>query len=203
MEPKDASNNNLKELAEFENNNKEFLTNPLIRNFLKNKQNYQLFLSTLCNPTSENMEKLDRKFKLFYFDIRFISFISSSLYFNAINFDKTQRKYSSKNLLTIDSTMQHEEEVTFKDMIEDPESEITIDKLTISDELVDYIINPILYKAVQSLSVKQKEVLNLVYLKGLTDTEIAKLLNKSQQSVSKIHMQALRKIQDHIKESGG
>lgn len=190
-------------LDDFYKSNKEFLSNPIIKNFLKNQENYQLFLDTINNPTIENKEKLDRTFKLFYFNVRFISFISSSIYFNAVNFDKRQRKYSSRNLLTIDSTMQNDEEITFKDIIEDTKSEITIEKLSISDDIADYLINPILYKAVQSLSVKQKEVLNLVYIKGLSDTEIAKLLNKSQQSVSKIHKIALRKIHDYIREKGG
>ncbi|MEH7356846.1 sigma-70 family RNA polymerase sigma factor [Neobacillus drentensis] len=203
MNSRELSNKQLRALSEFELNNKEFLINPIIQNFLKNKQNYQLFLDSICDPTDENIEKLDRNFKIFYFDIRFISFISSSLYFNAVNFNKRQRKYSSRNLLTIDSTIQHEEETTFKDMIEDPESEITVDKLSISNDITDYLIHPILYKAVQSLSVKQKEVLNLVYIKGLSDTEIAKYLNKSQQAVSKIHKIALRKIHNYIKENGG
>ncbi|PLR76237.1 hypothetical protein CU633_16760 [Bacillus sp. V3-13] len=197
------SNNHCHEkLEKFKKDNKEFLTNPLIKNFLKHKQNFELFLNTLCNPTIENRERLDQTFKIFYFNVRFISFISSSLYFNAINFDKKQRQYSSRNLLTVDSFIQNEEEVTFKDIIEDPESEITLDKLSISDDIADYIINPLLYEAVQTLSTKQKEVLNLVYLKGLSDTQIARLLNKSQQSVSKIHKKCLGKIQDYIKEKG-
>jgi len=199
----DQSNNDYHEkLIEFKNNNKEFLANPIIKSFLNKKQNYQLFYNTLCNPTLENKEKLDQSFKLHYFDIRFVSFISSSIHFNSINFDKKQRHYSSRNLLTVDSVIQNEEEVTFKEIIEDSESAITVDRLSISDDIADYIVNPVLYEAVQTLSSKQMEVLNLAYLKGLSDTEIARLLNKSQQSVSKIHKKSIRKIKDFIKEKG-
>lgn len=90
-------------------------------------------MDALYNPTTKNMEKLDETFKLFYFEIRFTAFISSSVYFNSINFD---------------SPIQSEDEVTFKEMIEDPESEITLDKISISDDIADYIINPVLYEAV-------------------------------------------------------
>lgn len=203
MQSRKYSNLSIQKLDEFKKNNKEFLENPIIRNFLKNKQNFQLFMDALYNPTTKNMEKLDETFKLFYFEIRFSAFISSSVYFSAINFDKKQRKYSSRYPLTIDSPIQSEDEVTFKEMIEDPESEITLDKISISDDIADYIINPVLYEAVQSLSLKQREILNFAYIKGLSDTQIAKILGKSQQAVSKLHKKSLRKIQEHIKERGG
>lgn len=190
-------------LEDFEKKNKEFLSNRIIKSFLNKQENYQLFLDTIQNPTIDNKEKLDRKFKLFYFNIRFISYISSSLYFNAVNFDKKQRTYSSKYSLSIDRTVQNDEEITFKDIIEDPNSEITIDKLSMGDDISDYIMNPVLYEAIQSLSLKQKEVINLAYMKGLSDTEIAKALDKSQQSVSKIHKKALSKIHDFFREKGG
>lgn len=189
-------------LEEFKKCNKEFLSNPIIKSFLSNQENYQLFLDTIVHPTVENRNKLDRMFKAFYFHIRFISFISTSLYFNAVHFDKKQRQHSSRYLLTIDSTVQNEEGITFIELIQDPESEIVPDKLSISDDIADYIGDPVLYEAVQELSVKQREVLTLAYIGGLTDTEIAKLLHKSQQSVSKMHKKALRKIQDHFKKKG-
>ncbi|XJZ27537.1 sigma-70 family RNA polymerase sigma factor [Bacillota bacterium Lsc_1132] len=189
-------------LKEFKERNKEFLSNPIIKNFLSNQEHYQMLIDTIADPTVKNKEKLDQAFKLFYFNIRFISFVSSSLYYNAVNFDKKQRKYSSRYSLTVDNTVQNEEEITFKEMIEDPEAEITLDKLVISEDIGDYITNPVIYRAIQDLSVKQKEILNLAYVKGLSDKEIARLLSKSQQSVSKMHKKALRKIQESFKEKG-
>jgi RNA polymerase sigma factor (sigma-70 family) len=190
-------------LEDFKNKNKLFLKNPLIQNFLKDRYHAQLFQKAISNPTLENKEELDRAFKLYYFNVRFTSFISSTIYFNAINYDKKQRKHNLRHLLTIDSPAQNDEDMNFKDSLVDPNGETTIEKILDSEDITDYIEDPILYEAVNSLSKKQKEVLSLAYIKCLTDTDIAKLLNKSQQSVSKIHKRALEKIQEFFKKEDG
>ncbi|WP_428842484.1 sigma factor-like helix-turn-helix DNA-binding protein [Lysinibacillus mangiferihumi] len=40
--------------------------------------------------------------------------------------------------------------------------------------------------------------MNLVYIKGFSDTEIGQLLNISQQAVSKTHKKALKNIREYI-----
>ena len=185
-------------MEEFKQKNQAFLQNPIIKRFLGEQEHYLLFLKAVNYPTVENNEKLDRVFKKYYFNIRFSAFISTSLYYNAVNFDKKQRLHMSRFPLTVDSEVQEEYGITFKDTLQDSKAEIIIDKLTLSNDIGDYIINPKLYKVVHSLSTKQKEVLNLAYLKGLSDTAIAKILNKSQQSVSKLHKTALKKIYDYM-----
>ncbi|ARP44629.1 RNA polymerase sigma factor SigB (plasmid) [Geobacillus thermodenitrificans] len=153
-----------------------------------------------CNPTKENKEKLDIEFKKFYFSIRFTAFISSSLYFNAINFDKRYRKMLERYILTVDKPLGDEEDTSFKDIIADSQAEIQIENIIQSDDITDYIEDPVLYEAILTLSDKQREVINLAYVKGLSDTEIGKMLNKSQQAISKMRNRALKKICNFIKE---
>ena len=52
--------------------------------------------------------------------------------------------------------------------------------------------------ALYSLTEKQKQIINLVYIKGFSDTEIGQLLNISQQAVSKTHKKALKNIREYI-----
>jgi RNA polymerase sigma factor (sigma-70 family) len=192
----------IQEIEIFKKQNKEFLENPIIKSFLKNEKNWKLFLEVICNPTDENKELLDKEFKKFYFGIRFTAFISTALYFNAVNFDKRYRKMLNRYTLTVDKPLKEEEDISFKDMITDSEAEIQIEWIIQSDDIKDYIADPVLYEAILTLSDKQREVINLAYVKGLSDTEISKVLNKSQQAISKTRKKALKNIYNFINEKG-
>jgi RNA polymerase sigma factor (sigma-70 family) len=192
----------IQEIEIFKKQNKEFLENPIIKSFLKNEKNWKLFLEVICNPTDENKELLDKEFKKFYFGIRFTAFISTALYFNAVNFDKRYRKMLNRYTLTVDKPLKEEEDISFKDMITDSEAEIQIEWIIQSDDIKDYIADPVLYEAILTLSDKQREVINLAYVKGLSDTEISKVLNKSQQAISKTRKKALKNIYNFIMKRG-
>jgi RNA polymerase sigma factor (sigma-70 family) len=71
-----------------------------------------------------------------------------------------------------------------------------IEKSTLGDlrDLEGLISNPTLHGAYMSLSEKQKRILNLYYVMELNDTQIAKKLKLSQQSVSKTRKQAISNI---------
>lgn len=193
----------LQDIEKFKKENKEFLENKIIQSFLQDAKNRELFIEVICNPTEESRKKLDKVFKKFYFNIRFTSFISTALYFNAINFDKRHRKIFSRHPLTLDKSLGDDEGTSFKDMIVDSNAEIHVEDFLNSGSIEDYIVDPLLYEAVQALSEKQKEVIDLAYVKGLSDTEISKILNKSQQAISKMHKRALQNIYTYITEKGG
>ncbi|WP_051530085.1 sigma-70 family RNA polymerase sigma factor [Anoxybacteroides tepidamans] len=111
---------------------------------------------------------------------------------------------TGRQLLTIDQPIGNDTSSTsFNTMLVDESTEIQVEDILRSDNIEDHITNPVLYEAVQSLTEKQKEVISLAYVKGLKDTEIGVLLNKSQQAVSKIHKAALRRICKYIEEKGG
>lgn len=143
------------------------------------------------------------KFKKYYFHIRFTSFVSNTLYFNAINFDKRYRKMAKRHPLTVDQPLADEKNSSFKDLIKDEKSEINIESFINSAKVESYISDPILNEAINTLSGKQKQVIDLAYIYGLSDTVIAKKLDKSQQAISKIHKRALEKIYKYIVEKKG
>lgn len=182
------------------NEHKVFFNNPLIKDFLNDEKNKALLQQTICQPSKENNRLLDHAFKQFYFHIRFTSYISSALYFNAINFDKRHRKMSSRSILTVDQSIGDADNETFKALICDEKAEIDLDHMMKSDLIFDYIEDPLLYAALKILTDKQIEIINLAYINGLSDTEIGIALNKTQQSVSKTHKKAIKNIACFMKE---
>ncbi|MED3642180.1 sigma-70 family RNA polymerase sigma factor [Caldifermentibacillus hisashii] len=190
------------QVGRFIKENKRFLEHKVVKSFLENEENKQLFLEVICYPTPENKQKLDDEFKKFFFNVRFTAFLSSILYFNSINYDKRHRKFKSRNQLTLDQPLEENEELSFKDLLSDPSSEINVDNILRSSDIKDFIVDPNLLKAIEKLTPKQKEVIDLAYVKGLSDTEIANLLGKSQQGISKLHKKALKNIYEYLKEGG-
>ncbi|MGM9944569.1 MAG: sigma-70 family RNA polymerase sigma factor [Lysinibacillus sp.] len=181
-------------IEKFEEANKDFLGNKLISSFLNDPQHRQAYYRAICKPTEENKQELDSLFKAFYFAVRFTSHISSTLHFNAINYDKRSRKINDRYMLTLDSNVNSDDgETTFKDLLVN-KSEPFLE----GSNFLDQIKCPVLYKAIQLLSDKQYEIIRLVYFHGLTDTEISKMLNKSQQAVSKTHKKALKVLYAYL-----
>lgn len=190
-------------LDDFFKENTEFMNNVIIKSFLEKENNKDLFITSICFPKSSSKEKLDAEFKKFYFNIRFTSFISNTLYFNAINYDKRYKKFSNRHPLTVDSSLVDGESSSFKDYIPDTKAEIRIDLLSKSSKVEDYVINQDLYEALKTLSPKQKEIIDMIYVKELSSLEICKLLGKTQQAVSKLHRKALELMYDYMTKRGG
>lgn len=182
-------------LDEFMNEHYESLANPVIKAFLKEDRHFRLFASAICFPTPENKKRLDTVFKMFFSEIRFLKYISKIIHYYSIDFDRVRRKYEDLYPLILDEPVNSDDnKTTFKDFIitEDYENE---EKLTGDhSHLEDHIENKILFKAYKKLTTRQKEILQLAYIKDLTDTEIGKQLSISQQAVSKIHKKALSNL---------
>ncbi|MDX8046527.1 sigma-70 family RNA polymerase sigma factor [Gracilibacillus sp. S3-1-1] len=203
MENKIQDKDCLQKFKQYKAENKDFLENKVVRSFLEKKENLVLLMNVLCNPSKENEDELDRAFKYFYFNIRFTSYISSALYFNAINFDKKYKKIRDRFPLTMDNLVGDENGETFKEMIKDDNSEIKIDVFLKSENIIDYLEDSLLSESVKRLTDRQKEILYLAYVKQLTDTEIGIVLHKSQQAVSKTHKKALKTINNSLKKMKG
>ena len=193
---------NEEEIRKFEGGNPELLSNDLVISFLKTPINKDVYMKTISNPTPENMQELDMLFKRFYFKIRFISHISTTLKFNSINYDKRMRLIQSRFSTTLDASINSNEgEESFLDLIADQKAEKLFTEVVINDDLNEQVSCPVLYDALNSLTKKQKEIINLAYVEGLNDTEIGQRLNKSQQVISKTHKKALGNMLTHIEDN--
>lgn len=173
--------------------NEEFLNNPLIKDFLSQKENYQLLKMSICHPTTQNKDLVDQAFRGYYFTIRMTSYISTSLYYHAINFDKKIRQLNYRFPVILDRPVKEDSEMSLKDLaIYHEDFEIQ------SDKILDYISDPMIYQAVKSLTLNQRNILYLVYIKSWTDIEVSQYLQISQQAVSKSRNKAIKKIRKQL-----
>ncbi|SDK27976.1 sigma-70 family RNA polymerase sigma factor [Sediminibacillus albus] len=189
------------EVKKFIEKHQEFINNNIVSSFLKEKENYHLFVQTICYPTHLNVKKLDEKFRAYYFKIRLTTFLSNTLHFNAINYDKKYKNFKMRNQLILDSPLSDDSEYTLKDLIEDKQQDYKLDEELLEGKdysIENLVVDEKLYEAIQSLTDNQKQILNLAYVHELTDTEIAKVLDKSQQAVSKSHKKALEQLKNSL-----
>ncbi|MFC9541354.1 sigma factor-like helix-turn-helix DNA-binding protein [Lysinibacillus sp. NPDC056959] len=186
-------------IRKFEGENQKLLSNNLVISFLKIPTNKNMYMKTISNPTPENMKKLDILFKHFYFKVRFISHISTTLKFNSINYDNRLRLLQSRFTSTLDASINSNGgEETFLDLLPDEQAYNLFGEIVNNDHLDEHVTCPILYDALNLLTKKQKEIINFAYVEGLSDTEIGLKLNKTQQAISKTHKKALESMLNYV-----
>ncbi|USG64970.1 sigma-70 family RNA polymerase sigma factor [Brevibacillus ruminantium] len=174
---------------------------PIVKAFVKKRKNRNLIYSFLTNPSQETEVALDKAFRDFYFNARFLSYISKTLHFHAINFDKRVRK---QQCLSLNQTVEHAGSVELIELIPDPRSVCAFERAQ-GEQIESHLDNLHLAQAVSQLSMKQKQILFMYYVKGYNDSEIAKVLGVSQQAVSKMHKKCLlflKHAMNEVRESG-
>ncbi|MGG4165980.1 sigma-70 family RNA polymerase sigma factor [Rossellomorea vietnamensis] len=171
--------------------------NKAVDSFISQTENRKLVKDFLRHPTASKEDHLNEAFKAYYFDIRFTSYVSSSLYYHSVNFDKHIRKYSERHPLTLDNQV-GEDGGSYVDLVPDPASDIT--PFTMYSTLMECLENEELLQAYKTLTNKQKQILDLAYVQELSNTEIARMLGVSQQAVSKTHRKALRRLKSILEK---
>ena len=174
------------------------LQNPIIKSFFEAPGNLDLLKEVISNPTDLLKKKLDDSFKEFYFKIRFTTYLSQAIYFNAINFDKKIKLFSERNLSILDKPLKGEKDGTIIDLLSSTEWKEGQEVGKISSDISDHLTNYSLFNGTQLLTENQRQLLSLAYVYGLNDSEIAIYLNKSQQAVSRSHKRALKKLREII-----
>ncbi|MEK4715931.1 sigma factor-like helix-turn-helix DNA-binding protein [Sporosarcina sp. FSL K6-5500] len=163
---------------------KEKIQNPLLKGFLKQEDNNQLYEEFLIKHTKEIKRILNKRFVMFYYKIRLISYFSKLIEFEAIKYDMKLREHNKRYNLILDKPTNSGNRDTLVDLLKDGSSGVTITKL-------EDFIEP---AALKSLTDKQKNILYLIYIKELKDTEISKMLGVSQQSITKTKKTAIQKL---------
>ncbi|WP_179292188.1 sigma-70 family RNA polymerase sigma factor [Paenibacillus campinasensis] len=114
---------------------------------------------------------------------RFVKYMANLIHYNSINYDKKRRVSINRFPLTLDNDKRPESIVM---AYYDPEA--------IPPDLKDHISDSALFQAYTKLTEKQQRILSLAYVQGLNDKGIATVLGVSQQNVSKIRLNSLRKL---------
>ncbi|MEC2074441.1 sigma factor-like helix-turn-helix DNA-binding protein [Alkalihalophilus marmarensis] len=168
--------------------------NPLIVSFLSTDTHYELVQEVLENPTEFNKKKLDTVFKDYYIRVRLISYMTKIIHFEAKNFDKKIR-IEKRNLMTTSVRTYHDDQLTETLIYNLPYYERAFETGVFDNDGIEaLLLDEKLYKGFCGLSSKQQNIIYMSYVKNLKDIEIAKNLNVSQQSVSKMKKIALNKL---------
>ncbi|QBP40554.1 sigma-70 family RNA polymerase sigma factor [Paenisporosarcina antarctica] len=175
------------------------MKNPIIKSFLNIAENMDLLKEVINNPTSILTKKLDDTFREFYFRIRFTSYLSQAIYFNAINYDKKVKLFSDRNKSILDIPIKDKKGRTVIEFFCSMEWKDYQEDCIYSSNIKDHLTNDSLYKGIEQLTENQRQLLSLAYIFDLTDSEIATYFNVSQQAVSKSHKKILKKLREIIK----
>ncbi|WP_409251824.1 sigma-70 family RNA polymerase sigma factor [Bacillus sp. SCS-153A] len=170
--------------------------NQVVESFLSREENRKLLEEFLEDPSDSAEDGLNEAFKAHYFGIRFTSYVSSSLYFHSVNFDKKARLERDRQLLTLDKPLGDGEDASYKEMIADTEATSYYTEKNLEESISDET----LMEAFQRLTERQRFILNLAYAEERSDTEIAEILGVTQQAVSKTHRKALKKLKNALEK---
>ncbi|MGM0752900.1 MAG: RNA polymerase sigma factor [Bacillota bacterium] len=184
-------------ISEFYRHYPHLKHNKAVDSFISKSENQKLIEDFLRQPSERKEEHLNEAFKAHYFDIRFTSYVSSSLYFHSVNFDKHVRKYSERHPLTLDNKVDQDEGGSFIDLVPDPAE---IPPFSHYSTLTECLENEELLQAYEALTDKQKHILDLAYIQEFNDTEISRILGISQQAVSKTHRKALSTLKSILEK---
>ncbi|WP_430742802.1 sigma-70 family RNA polymerase sigma factor [Bacillus atrophaeus] len=174
--------------------NFQFLNEPIVKKFLLNSTNKKIFKEATKHPTLQNQQLLDQRFKKFYKKARILKYLTTMIKISSIDFDKRNRKMNQRFLLTLDAPIKQDEETTASriDTIPDENEVDPLTKCCIN--LDECITDPQLHQAYTNLNEKQKKILNLMYIEGLTLQDIATFLGDSRQNVFNIYKRSLNKL---------
>ena len=67
------------------------MVNKLVESFLQDPLHRDLYAKYLQNPTKENVQEIEEKFKLHVMKIKLLSYFSKVLFYEAQRFDKNAR----------------------------------------------------------------------------------------------------------------
>lgn len=179
------------------------LNNSLVKSFLQIKENQQLLEKAIQEPTEENTKALDNKFREYYLKVRIIKYVSNLIYYYTIDFDKRVNKRNQRFNLVLDGTASdpHENSTILNNKYaasNSTEQEYFNDTQSFN-ELIE---NEKLYLIYNQLTDKQKQILEMIYVRGFNNKEVADYFEESPQNISNLHKRALQRIKEYLLEKG-
>ena len=169
----------------------ETIENELIVSFLADPDNRELFETYQKKNSDAIKVELDERFRVFYHRYRLISYFIKVLHFESIHFDKKLHLHNNRYQLATAQTGGAE-------LICEQNFNEYYDYHSPSLSFQDHFTSEELFKSFNQLTEKQKYIITLSYLHQMTDTEIAKSLGISQQSVYKTRKIAIKKLRNGV-----
>ncbi|MEY9971806.1 RNA polymerase sigma factor (sigma-70 family) [Lysinibacillus sp. RC46] len=186
-------------IEEFFYRNNEQVNNPIIKSFLSDSKNLYLVQKAILYPTDINKKLVDESFQSHYINVRKIKYVSNLIYFFSLDFDKKRKNLQKHTLLILDKGLSEEGGTTAKEQVEDASIEKELDTI-VGEGLLDNIEDEQLLKSLQKLTVRQLQILEMIYVKELSIKEIAQTLRTTPQNISNLHRKALNKLNNTLRK---
>ncbi|MFJ7890035.1 sigma-70 family RNA polymerase sigma factor [Lysinibacillus xylanilyticus] len=188
-------------IEDFFYRNNEQVNNPIIKSFLSDSQNLYLVQKAILYPTDINRKLVDESFQSHYKNVRKTKYVSNLIYFFSLDFDKKRRRLQNRSLLILDKGLSEKDGKAAIERIEDASNETELD-IIVGEGLLDNIEDEQLLKSLQKLTVKQLQILEMIYVKELSIKEIAQTLQTTPQNISNLHRKALNKLNNTLRKKG-
>lgn len=188
-------------IEKFYEMNKKSLQSGVVRGFLSIKDNEELLELALIEGTEESKKNLDDRFKEFLLKLKVIKYVSSLIHYYTIDFDKRNNRRNSRFGLLLDAPHSNDTEGNPTPIIDLMFSSKSSEDAYYEgmETLGEWIEDEELYRIYNGLTDRQKSVLELIYLKGYSNKEVAEFYNVSPQNISSLHKRAVEKIRSYYK----
>ncbi|ESU31413.1 hypothetical protein G3A_16875 [Bacillus sp. 17376] len=153
-------------LTRYLKENEEQLKNPIINSFLSIPENMELLKQVINDPTDTLINRIDESFKEFYFRIRFTSYLSKTIHFHSINFDKSNKQTSDRFRLVLDKPLNKETDTPLIDVLAVTAFKEEINELEMSLGIEEQLTNYWLHEGFQQLTENQRQIISLAYSMG-------------------------------------
>ena len=177
--------------------------NRLLQSFLTDEKIEKLYLSYVEDPSQFKKDQIENLFQIYVRKIQLLTYFSKVLYFESQKYDKKTRRIAQNNALILDKSV-NDSKVTVLDLIGETQPFYELDfSSPINPHDLEFLLeDKHLYQIISKLSVKQKEILYLIYVEGWTEIEVAQKLTITKQAVNKTKNQTLKKIRRDYKQGG-
>ncbi|QLG36718.1 sigma-70 family RNA polymerase sigma factor [Paenibacillus sp. E222] len=182
------------QFEEYKHQNPALFHNRVVLNFFEQEKHQKLLLESLRGEAGKE-EELNEAFRKYFFQFRFITYVTSSLKFMSIDQMRRNQRYATRNVLIYDRPSSDDSSMCIGEKMSayqtsvdnvQPDKQSTNFQEGFADEYVE--------SAFDSLTDKQKHVTTLYYGQGYHDHEIASRLQVSQQAIAKTRNAALKKM---------
>lgn len=180
----------------------DVLKQSVLKAFLEEENHEEELARSISNPTQLNIDQVNESFRTFYLELRLVKYLSQLIHFYSMDVNKRYRRHFARHSYIMDQPLSYDHSLYLHDVLASKEPSTEQLVLDTSKGLEELIENPRLYHQFLSLSDKQKIVLNLQYVHGLSHKEIAKKVGSTPQNISQIGARALKKLREALHQEG-
>ncbi|MEB3100200.1 sigma-70 family RNA polymerase sigma factor [Ferviditalea candida] len=186
----------------FQAANERILRDPIIRRFLEDPEHVRLLCLYLFQSEPFHRQKLEEAFRRFYFEIRFVRYLTLMMRYRALDFHRIRTRWTSRMPLIYDRPPADRNSESWGEYLASKyaaQNEPTDPQTCNSPaDFIQSLNNESLLSAFGRLTERQQLVTTLSFAAQLSDGEISRILGISQQAVNKTKIRSIHKMRREI-----